>query len=216
MGDIFREIDEELRHDRFDKLWRKYGRYLIGAAVAVVLAVAAVKGWQQYRTSERLADGARFAAAKANLRDGKTADAEALMAALARDSGTSYGTLARFHEAALKADAGDAATAVRIYDALAADSGIGDPLRELAVILSALHALDAPAADVAVLPGRLQPLIRAGGPWRHSALEILALLAQEAGDTDKAREHYRRIADDPEAPQNIRGRAAQMLAILGT
>ena len=39
VGDLFREIEEELRQERFEKLWRSYGRYVIGAAVAVVVAV---------------------------------------------------------------------------------------------------------------------------------------------------------------------------------
>ncbi len=82
MGDIFREIDEELRHDRFEKLWREYGRYVIAGAVVVVLAVAGVSGWRQYQESQRFADGAQFAVAKALSDDGKTEDAAALFADL--------------------------------------------------------------------------------------------------------------------------------------
>ena len=44
VGDLFREIDEELRQERFEKLWQNYGKYVIGAAVAVVLSVGGWKG----------------------------------------------------------------------------------------------------------------------------------------------------------------------------
>ena len=40
MSDIFREIDEELRRDNFAKLWERYGQYLIGLAVLIVLITA--------------------------------------------------------------------------------------------------------------------------------------------------------------------------------
>ena len=43
MGDIIREDDEELKQERYEKLWRTYGRYLISLAVVLVLAVA---GWK--------------------------------------------------------------------------------------------------------------------------------------------------------------------------
>lgn len=215
MGDIFREIDEELRHERFEKLWRKFGRYVIAAGVALIVAVAGVSGWNQYQTSQRHEEGARFAAAKDLLRTGKTDDAAALFAALSGDSTTTYGSLAKFHQAALRAKSGDIAGAVALYDALAADSGLDRPLRDLAVILSALHSVNGRSPDVAALTQRLEPLSAANQPWRHSALEILALLSHRKGDTRKAKEYYQRIADDVDAPQNLRARATQMLAIFG-
>ena len=215
MGDIFREIDEELRHDKFEKLWREYGRYVIAGAVVIVLAVAAVSGWQQYQEGQRLADGARFAAAKALSDDGKNEEAAALFASLARESGTSYGTLARFHEAALSARGGDAEAAAGLYDALAADSDIDAPFRDLATILSASVRANGSSPDAAAIGDRLRPLIDAGGTWRHSALEILGTLAHRSGDIAKSKELFKRIVDDVEAPQGLRARAAQMLAIMG-
>lgn len=215
MGDIFREIDEELRHERFEKLWRSYGRYAIAAVVIVVVGVAGFSGWKQYDESRQLEDGARFAAAKALLGDGKKQDAQALLTALARESGTSYGMLARFHVAALQADSGNSAGAVRAYDALAADTGIDKPLRDLAALLSALAMANSPSGDAAAIAARLEPLAQPGSPWRHSAFEVLGMIAQRSGDGKKAREYYRRIVDDIAAPQGVRARASQMLAIIG-
>jgi len=40
VSDVFREVDEELRRDRLMALWKRFGPYLIGAAVALVLVVA--------------------------------------------------------------------------------------------------------------------------------------------------------------------------------
>ena len=215
MGDIFREIDEELRQDKFEKLWREYGRYVIAGAVAIVIAVAGVSGWQQYQESERLADGARFSAAKASAEDGKTEDAAALFTALGRESGNSYGTLARFHEAALTAKKGDTDAAIALYDALAADLDIDAQFRDLATILSASVSANGASPDTATIGEKLQPIIDSGGTWRHSALEILGTLAHRSGDIAKAKELFKQIVDDFEAPQGLRSRAAQMLAIMG-
>ena len=216
MGDIFREIDEELRQDKFEKLWREYGRYVIAGAVAIVIAVAGVSGWQQYQESERLADGARFSAAKASAEDGKTEDAAALFAALGRESGTSYGTLSRFHEAALTARKKETPTPPSLcMMRLPPILDIDEPFRDLATILSASVRANAASPDTAAISETLQPIINTGGTWRHSALEILGTLAHRSGDIAKAKELFKQIVDDFEAPQGLRSRAAQMLAIMG-
>jgi hypothetical protein len=59
-------------------------------------------------------------------------------------------------------------------------------------------------------------LTAGNSPWRHSALELTALLAQRSGDAAKAREIYTSLADDPTTPRQLRGRAAEMVAVLGS
>lgn len=211
MADIFREIDEELRQERAEKLWRQYGKYAIGGAVAVVLAIAAYTGWQEYRTDRQLEAGAKFAAAKALAQEGKTGDAEALFAVLGAESGTAYGILARFHAAALRASSGDRAGAVLAFRALAGDDSIDRPMRDLATLLAAQNALDAPGADGQSIAADIEPLAQPGGAWRHLALETLGLIARSAGDPDRAKTYFQRIVDDAEAPPNVRLRASHLL-----
>jgi hypothetical protein len=215
VGDIFREIDEELRQERFEKLWKAYGKYVIAGAVAVVLAVAGWRGWQEYRVKQRENESAQFAAAAALIDQGRDKEAAALFSALATKASESYAALARFHEAALKAKAGDAAAAVAIYNALADDGGVARSLRDAAAVLGVMHAMDAKDADTAALMARLEPLIAGNGPWRSSASELAGLLALKVGDAAKARERFKAIADDPDAPSAARARAAEILAVVG-
>ncbi len=211
MGDIFREIDEELRQEKAQKIWRAYGKYIIGGVVAIVIAVAGYSGWRQYLESRNLEAGAKFAAAKALLAEGKTEDAAALFAALARESDTTYGTLSRFHEAALMISAGDRAGAVATFRALSNDQGLDRTMRELATILAALNSTGAAGAEVVA---ELTPLAEDGSPWRHTALEILGLTARSRGEIEEARGHFQRIVDDVEAPTNVRSRAARLLSTM--
>lgn len=214
MGDIFREIDEELRQERYQKLWRQYGKYLIAAAVLVVVAVAGYQGWRQYERSQREAESAKFAAALRAVAEGKSADAQALFSSLARETSSGYGTLARFHEAALRAESGDREGAITVYKAIAADTSVDEPLRNVATILASMHELNRPNADLAALRERLEPLAANESPWRFSALELLALIARKEGKTEEARQHLRQIADDSRAPRAARARATQLLAVM--
>ena len=215
MADIFREIDEELRQERAEKLWRRYGKYVIGGAVVVVAGIAAYTGWQEYRTDRQLEAGAKFSVAKALAEEGKTGDAEALFTALGAESGTTYGVLARFHAAALRASSGDRAGAAAAFRALDGDGSLDRPMRDLAALLAAQYAIDAPGTDMQGIAAEIAPLAGQDSAWRHLALEMLALIAQKSGDLEQARTNFQRIVDDPDAPANVRLRATQMLRLVG-
>lgn len=210
MADIFREVDEDLRRDRLGALWKRYGVYVIGFAVAVVLLTAANVGWQKWTQSQRIDQSERYLAALTQLKDGNEAAVADALAGFADDAGSGYATLARLQEAALRAKAGDTVGAVRVYDALAGDDAVEPLYAELAAVLSAMHQLD--TGDPTALRARLRPIATGDSPWRHSAKELIGLLALRSGDQDGAKEMFQQLADDPDAPQSARARAAELLA----
>ena len=214
VGDIFREIDEELRQERFEKLWRSYGRYLIAIGVALVISVVGWQVWDHYRTTQREAASMQFTTAERLAAEGKSAEAAALFASLADRSAGGYEYLSRFRQAALRAESGDAAGAVSLYDALAGNDGLDPTLRDAATVFAVMLLADDPKGDVAALRARLDPLLSADRPWRHAARELSGLLALRAGDRKAARERFAEIADDLQAPQGMRARAAQVLAVI--
>ncbi|HKX10546.1 MAG TPA: hypothetical protein VJN67_20270 [Stellaceae bacterium] len=63
MSDIFQEVDEELRHDKWLQLWKQYQNYIIGVAVLIVVATAVVTYWKYYDQQQREAEGLRYALA---------------------------------------------------------------------------------------------------------------------------------------------------------
>ena len=210
MSDIIREVDEELRREQFEKLWRKYGTYALGLAALAVLAVAAVIQWQHYTAGQREERAQQYEAAT-QLAAAADPGAQAALQAIA--SGTDgYAALARLQDAALKAKAGDVNGAVAIYDKMTTDTAVDPSLRNLALILLALNTADTAAPDQ--LTQRLQPLTAATSPWRYSALELTAVLAKRAGNTAKAEEILTGLADDLNAPQALRQRATEMLHAL--
>jgi hypothetical protein len=52
VADLFQEIDDELRQDKASKLWRIYGKYVITAAVIVIVLVAAYRFWEQTKQED--------------------------------------------------------------------------------------------------------------------------------------------------------------------
>ncbi len=210
---LIQEVDEDLRRDQYAKLWKRYGNWMIGGAIGIVLVVAANQGWQYWQNGVRQKEAAQFSAAQALADAGKLQDAVQALDKLAADSHTGFAMTAEMRRAELLATSGDAAGAIAAYDKLAASSA--KPLyRDLAVIKSALLSIDQ-GGDLAPVEAKLSNLLAASNPWHFAATEALAMLAQKKGDANRAINLYKQLADDLEAPQGVRARAAEMLAALG-
>jgi hypothetical protein len=212
LADIFQEVEEDLRRDKAAQLWRRYGTYVLVAALAIVAGTAAYVWWKQHVAARQLAEGNAFAAAAQLQDEDKAREAADAFAALAAKSADGYAMLARLRQAALLADNGDPGAAVKVYDDVARDAS--DPvIRDLAALQSVALSLD--QADPAELKARLDPLTESGSAWRYSALQLSAMLALRTGDKAHAREVLTVLKGDPGAPSGIRQRAAELLDSLG-
>jgi hypothetical protein len=212
VSDIFREVDEEVRKEQFEKLWKRYGVYVIALAVAIVVAVAGYEGWKAWQTEQRREAAEQYAAAWQLAVDGKTDDAVVAMAELADPASEGYGLLAAFEEARLLAAQGKTDEAVARWQAIAGGDAPA-ALTHVAVLLAVQHRLD--GGDPTELTTALQPLVASDAPYRPLALEMLALVALKQGDIAAAREHLQQVADDLVAPAGARTRATQLLATIG-
>ena len=205
MGDIFQEVEEEVRRDRYSKLWKDYGGYIIAAAVALVLGTTASVGWREYTAQRQQDDSDRFVAAAA-----LSVEAFRVLAAEAQDG---YALLARFRTVDALKESGDIAGAVNELDAIATDDGVDELYRDLASLLAIMHTLDKEDPDD--LRTRLTPLLAPEAAWRHSARELSAALALRVGDKELAMIEFQKLTDDVKAPPGARSRAAEILQILG-
>ncbi len=213
MADIFREVDEDIRHERYEKLWKRYRWWLLGLIVALIAAVAAYVIIDEQNESLRREEGLQFAAALAELEAGRPKQAAAQFKALADSTDSGYLALARLRAADALAASGDRSGAVALYDELSADSRASLLYRELGVLLAAEHLLDsAPPQDVMQ---RLAPLVSGDGPWRSLAIELTGLAQIKAGRTEAARQIFADLSQDVQAPSGVRARAQELLASLG-
>lgn len=212
MADIFREVDEELQQERAAKLWKRYGSWIVAAAVAIVLAVAGNVGWKEWRAQTQADRAARYTAAAELLDQDKPREAANAFAALAEDAGDGYATIARLSQAGALAEAGDIVGAVAAYEALV-ESDAGKLYADLARLRAVR--LQIGSADSEALRATLAPVLEAGNPWRALARETEAAIALAAGDRDGAVAIFKALADSPDAPQGLRTRATEMLRALG-
>ena len=210
MSDIFREIEDELRRDNLLRLWSRYGKYVIAAAIVALLAAGGLVVWRDHQAGERRAQGDQFSVALALAREGKESEASQAFARLSQN-GSGYGVVAAFEQAELLARKGDQKGAIAAYDRLASSDAPAE-FRDLALLLSVAHGL--PDGDAAAAITRLAPLTVTGNPWRYTALDLTAAAKLKASDRAGALVIYKQLADDLAAPEGLRARATEMAAAL--
>ena len=212
MSDIFKEVDEDLRREQARKLWDRYGPYVIGLALLIVVATAGYRGWEYWREQQAQATGDRFLAALDLANKGEHEQAIAALKEIEANGSGSYPVLAGFRVASEMAATGKIEDAIAEYDAIARRGGTSDAIKSLARLRAAALLVD--TANLADLKTRLDDLAGTGNIWRHNARELLGLAAWRTGDLEAARNYFDEINKDQEAPQDLRQRAQVMLSLI--
>ena len=211
MSEFFQEVDEEVRREQLKKLWDRYSALIVGLAVLIVAAVGAWRGYQYWQNQLAVEAGASFEAALKLSEDNKHSEAEAAFTKLATSAPSGYRVLARLRAAA-ETEARDKPAAVKLYDAIGADSSFSTIEQDVAKLRSA--ALQVDSASYADIRPRLEPLSGANSTFRHSARELLAVSAWRNNDTSAARQWVDMITTDPQTPSTVRQRAEALRALL--
>jgi hypothetical protein len=210
VSDIFREVDEELRRERLQKLWERYGTFTIAAAVLLIAAVGGWRAYEWYEAKQAAQAGTAFEAAMTLSEQGNLAEAEAAFAKLATDGTASYRMLAKLNEAADLAKR-DAKAAVALYDSLAADPNVSRVFQDLATLRAGFILVD--TATYEDLRQRMEPLTAPDRTFRNSARSLMALAAWRANDFSAMRRWSEMVLADADAPAGARSQVQMLMAI---
>jgi hypothetical protein len=207
VSDIFREVEEDVRKDRLQKLWKIYGEYVIALLVLAVLGVGGWQLWLHYQDSQRAKAAGQFVAAQHIT---NATQAAAAFDALSKTAPSGYGELARLSQANSLASGGKDSDALVIYRDLAnSDNG---PLGAVARLRAAwLLADSAPRADLVTL---LAPINGDTNAWHEMAREVLAYSDYKTGKVKDATAEFDTLAEDPESPDALKNRARAFAAFL--
>ena len=203
MSDIFQEVEEDVRRERYEQIWKKYGNYIIAGAAVLVAAVAGYQAWQRYDLTQRQQISDRFGQAAQTAQSGNLPKAESDFATLTKDAPSGYATLAKFQLAGTYLAQGKRDQGVALLRELAASS---DPIMSSVARLRLAWVLaDAsPKPEIVTL---LEPLTAADNPWRFAAQEVLAYMDLKGGARDAALAQYQKLSQDNAAPATLRQRA---------
>ncbi|GGB24941.1 hypothetical protein GCM10011380_13140 [Sphingomonas metalli] len=210
---FLREVDDEVRRDDLVRFWKRWG-IAVGAVVLIGLAAFGAYLFWQHRQGESAGqEGERLQAAYDALSTGQMDKAQPLLAELSKSDRDAYRVLALFSEADILLRRGDTKGAAAKFAAVAGDSGVAQPFRDLALVRQTATEFDTLPPQQVV--DRLRPLAVPGNPWLGSAGEMMAVAQMRLGQRGPAGQLFARVAQDEGVPESIRQRAVQMASLLG-
>lgn len=208
-NDLIHDVEESLRQERIETLWKEYGPYIIAGAVLAVLFTGIISGWQTWRARTN-------AAATSALMEAFSADAAGIPAAIDKarpymDGGQSV--MADFSAAGVLLNEGKKEEALRYYRHAAGDESVPALYRNLAELLSIrLEWSLYPEQEKADgFLKRLDPLMNdAKSPWRwHAHMQAALIAAHSLNDYATARKHLEPVLQSSGAdiPPSLKERA---------
>ncbi|TNB47573.1 tetratricopeptide repeat protein [Martelella lutilitoris] len=209
---FIREVNEELRSDRMKDAWRRFGRYLIAAAVLLVVGTAGWRGYEYWQAREAAQSGDVFLTALNQIEAGDLDAAEKTLAELESEGHGSYPVLAELRSATLLSEAGDTAAAVSAFSTIGKDRSVPEAIRDAAKLRAGWLLVDTGTYEQ--VSAEVEELANDGNPFRFSAREILGLSAYAHQDYARAQEWFEDVANDPEAPRNVLNRAQILLEVM--
>ena len=208
-----REVDENLRRDRARDFGKKYAGWLIATVVLFLAASGGWIYWQNYRAgqSEQAVD--QLAQIYTSLGKGQVGTAPARLDVLAKDHSEGIRASALFGRAAVAIQQNDTKLAIAKFREIAADEGLPQSFRDLALIRQT--ALEFDALKPGEVITRLEPLAKTDSPWFGSAGEMTAMALIKQGKTAQAAQMFAAIAKNDQVPDQVRARSVQMASSLG-
>ena len=210
MTDIFHEIEEEVRRERFEKLWKEYGDYVIAGAAFVVIAAAGWQLWRYYEHREVLRASNEYIAAQQVLESGQLPAAAEAFGKLAASAPGGYAQVSRLQEAGALQASGRTDDAVKLYIEVA-NSG-DEVLAGVARIRAAWAQAD--TASRSDLQSTLGATLDPSSAWSPMAREILAYSDFRSGNTKAAADAYKRLSTEKSLPESMHQRIAAMVTYL--
>ncbi len=211
MVDLFEEVEEELRSERYRDLARRVAPVVTGLLAIVILGWLGYWGFKSYQDRNLASAAVAYQKGVDALGQNDQTGAFSDFEAASRAGAPGYKTLALMQEAGLRQSAGKAAEAAALYDE-AAKAAPNPIVGDLASLRAAEALLD--TASYAEMQRRLTPLTEAKRPYALYAKEALAMAKLMAGKTAEARRDFAVLELALGAPEDMRQRSQMAVALI--
>ena len=210
---FIREVDEELRRDQAVGIWKSYGRWIVAAVVAGLLAFGGWLYWQSRVEAKAGVEAEVLVTAIDDLAAGKDAGVVEKLAPLKDSRSDATRAAALTTLAGLALQKGDTKEAARQFAAISSDASLDQAFRDMALVRQTAIQFDSLQPQQVI--DRLKPLAVAGSPWFGSAGEMVGIAYLRQGKDDLAGATFAAMAKDEGVPESIRSRVVQLAGVLG-
>lgn len=209
-----REVDEEYRRDQMMGIWRRFGRWIVGAVVVALIALGLYLYLGHRDTSQAGQRGEQYDAAMRLVEGGQVDKARVELDKIAASEKDGYSAMARISVGNMLLLKSDAKGAAAKFAEVANDTAFAKPYRDYALLRQTVAEFDTVKPDVVIQ--RLKPLTDPNSAWLGAAGELVAAAYLKAGNRAEAGKMYAQVAQGGEkVPETARQRAVQLAGVLG-
>ena len=212
MSDIFQEVDEELREEKYKSIWRKYKYYVVGGLIIFILGIAINAFWKDYSLKEINNRSEKFFEAIETAQEDKAGAITLLEEFAKKEKNAEYNVLiAKFTEAAIRRSEKDFNGALEIYEILA-NNKISNFYADYAKLSSVemLFALN----NKKDARTKLDEIVASSSELKFIAMEYLGYLEVNEGNISKARTIFKNLVEEAGVSVNMKNRSNEVLSIL--
>ncbi len=214
--EFLEEVQQDIKQEKYLKLWKKYGRYASTAAVSLLAAAALSMFWQNYQKKKQVELSDAFFTAQNYIAQNRVQEAFAILDAMKANDQEAYGYLRNFQKAALllsKDNKESKQEAIALYQKLANDGVLPLHIKEYATFLLAKTVYDSNFKKPEEVIEMLSPLCDDKKPWRFFALELTGLILYKQGKYKESLEVFAALVKQENLPEGLRMRCQMMVQL---
>jgi hypothetical protein len=213
VSDVFEQVEEELRSERYKRLARTWLPIVGGVLLIALIAALSWWGWQSWETSKADKASMSYDRGLESLSQNNPLGADAAFAQAAKEGNGAYKAMALQQRAGIALNAGRDAEALAYLDEAAKasrDPRIADSAAYKALLL---------AVDIETLEqvrARAERLIGDKRPFSIFAREALAMALLQHGQPNEAKDILSVLKNDLDTPEAVSSRAQLALDAIET
>ena len=204
MADLIVEVDEAMKQERLEKLWKDYGGFVIGAITILIFGTAGNAGYKSWVSAKNQKETSTLLKALEN----KDAPVDDLVK-ISSDIQPGLRDLALLNAASKALETDEKDKAVSIYKELAQKEDISPSFKTLAEYMIITHSQELNAEEKIIQYAKIATNDQS--PWRFQAkLDMALIKANKLEQYEEAIVLINEIMQDQNAPQSLRKKAQSL------
>ena len=213
MSDVFQEVDEDIRQERYKTIWKRYRYYFISIIMVLIIAVAtnALLRHENFKKVNERSDKFFNAVSISNSNSDEALKLLNEFSKTELKSSQYNVVLSLFIEAAINREKQDFSAALNVYSQIAKMENIDIFYIDYANLCAAETLISSGDIEAAII--MLEMLIKNNSPLLLIAKEYLGYVEISKGNYEKSKTLFEEIYEDASSSQEMINRVKEVLSV---
>lgn len=213
MSDVFQEVDEDIRQERYKTIWKRYRYYFISIIMVLIIAVA-TNAFLRHENFKKVNERSDKFFNAVSISNSNSDEALKLLNEFSKTElkSSQYNViLSLFIEAAINREKQDFSAALNVYSQIAKMESIDIFYIDYANLCAAETLISSGDIEAAII--MLEMLIKNNSPLLLIAKEYLGYVEISKGNYEKSKILFEEIYEDASSSQEMINRVKEVLSV---